>query len=286
MGFCWFLAWFSHPALEGEFNRWWSVHWGPNPEGGIEVWLAWFLVLVGAVILVVGIYGLLPVNQSARLRAYSTVPWYPLRDISGFYIWLFRGTPLLVQIFFVYFALPQMSNGGILIDAIPSAFLALSLNEGAYMTEIVRAGIASVDSGQSEAAQSLGMTRGQLMFRIVLPQAVRIIIPPTGNEMISMLKNTSLAYSIGVTDLFYETQIISSSGTGYGSQRFFELAMVAAVWYLLATTVASFFQSFIEKHYEKGFVREADSGFLSVLAANLSGPGSNRYWLRFPGGRR
>jgi polar amino acid transport system permease protein len=281
---CWFLAWFSHPALEGEFNRWWSNHWGPNPVGGIEVWLAWFLVIAGILIMVAGLAGRLPGNRSERLRKFATAPWYPLRAISGVYIWIFRGTPLLVQIFFVYFAVPQMSNDSILIDAIPSAFIALALNEGAYMTEIVRAGISSVDSGQSEAAQSLGMTRMQLMFRIVLPQAVRVIIPPTGNEFISMLKNTSLAYAIGVTELFYATSIIYQSGEGYGSQHFFELLTVAAVWYLIMTTVASFFQSLLERHYNRGFQRETSESILGIVGRL----GVGRRWLVVPSmlGRR
>ena len=112
--------------------------------------------------------------------------FFLFRWIAGIYIWLFRGTPLLVQLAFVYFALPQMTNFTISPDAFTASFIALSLNEGAYMAEIVRAGIASVEGGQMEAAQSLGMRRGLAMRRIVLPQAIRIIIPPTGNEFISM----------------------------------------------------------------------------------------------------
>lgn len=179
-----------------------------------------------------------------------------LRWIAGIYIWLFRGTPLLVQLVFVYFAVPQMTNFSILIDAFWSGFIALSLNEGAYMAEIVRAGIAAVDAGQMEAAQSLGMTRGLVMRRIVLPQAIRIIIPPTGNEFISMLKNTSLASVITVYELFYQTQLVYSSGTGPGSQKYFELIAVAATWYLAMTTVFSFLQGFVERHYERGFSRD------------------------------
>ncbi|HEV3312808.1 MAG TPA: amino acid ABC transporter permease [Chloroflexota bacterium] len=217
---------------------WHFMFYGPVLEG---VKLTLLLAVASqAAGIVLGIF--------AALGRLSTLRIPILRWIAFVYIWLFRGTPLLVQLFFIYFAVPQMTNGDILLDVLPSAFIALSLNEGAYMAEIVRAGIASVDAGQTEAAHSLGMTRMLAMRRIVLPQAIRIIIPPTGNEFISMLKNTSLAYSIGATELFYETQIISQSGTGPGSQRFFELAAVAATWYLIATTVFSFFQAIIERY--------------------------------------
>lgn len=167
------------------------------------------------------------------------------------YLWLFRGTPLLVQIVFVYFALPEITNGAILLNEFWSAFVALSLNEGAYMTEIVRAGISSVEAGQMEAAQSLGMTRGQAMRRIVIPQAIRIILPPTGNEFISMLKNTSLAYAISVPELFYREQQIQAA-----TFRPFELLSVACVWYLFMTSLASILQGFLERRYARGFTRD------------------------------
>jgi len=172
------------------------------------------------------------------------------RGLSFLYIWLFRGTPLLVQLVFVYYAVPQMTNGNVVLGEFLSAFIALSLNEGAYMAEIIRAGITSVESGQMEAAQSLGMTRALAMRRIVIPQAVRFIIPPTGNEFISMLKNTSLAYVIAVTELLYQAQQIYSHNS-----RYFELLTVAAMWYLAMTTVATIGQSMLERRFERGFSR-------------------------------
>jgi polar amino acid transport system permease protein len=174
-----------------------------------------------------------------------------LRWIAGLYIWLFRGTPLLIQIIFVYFAVPQITGNKIIISEFPSALIALALNEGAYMAEIVRAGITSVDTGQMEAAESLGMTRWLAMRRVVLPQAIRFIIPPTGNEYISMLKNTSLAYAVGAHELLFETQQIISATFNY-----FELLAVASCWYLAMTTVATYFQGRLESHYGRGFARE------------------------------
>lgn len=151
----------------------------------------------------------------------------------------------------MYFAIPQLTNERIILSEFVSAFLAFALNEGAYMAEIVRAGITSVDAGQMEAAASLGMTRGLAMRRIILPQAIRIIIPPTGNEFISMLKNTSLAYSISVQEIFFQTDQLRSA-------TFKELEPLAGVslWYLAMTTVASFFQARLERRYERGFTRD------------------------------
>ncbi|MBO0712384.1 MAG: amino acid ABC transporter permease, partial [Acetobacteraceae bacterium] len=145
--------------------------------------------------------------------------------LSWLYIWFFRGTPLLVQILFWYNIAALFAHGVIpigipfgpalihahtnqVITTFVAALLGLGLNEGAYMAEIVRAGIISVDEGQISAAQSLGMTRLQTMRRIVLPQAMRVIIPPTGNETISMLKNTSLASVAAFTELLYSAQLI------------------------------------------------------------------------------
>jgi polar amino acid transport system permease protein len=176
--------------------------------------------------------------------------WSPGRIIAGLYIWLFRGTPLLVQIAFVYFALPQITSGRWSINEFWSAAIALSLNEGAYMAEIVRAGIMSVDSGQAEAAESLGMTRWLAMRRIILPQAVRFIIPPTGNEFISMLKNSSLASVVSAAELFYQTQQVYSANS-----RYFELLCVESAWYLAMTTVATYLQGYLERYFGRGFSR-------------------------------
>src|SRR5262249_48119218 len=137
-----------------------------------------------------------------------------------------------------------------LIPIFVAAILGLGLNEAAYMSEIVRAGILSVDQGQTEAAQALGMRRLQIMRRVVLPQAMRVIIPPTGNETISMLKTTSLVAVIGVYDLLGAAQAI------YGSNlKFIPLLVVASLWYLMMTTVLSVIQYYIERRYARGSVR-------------------------------
>ena len=125
--------------------------------------------------------------------------------------------------------------------------LALGLNEGAYMSEIVRAGIISVDEGQTDAAQALGMTRLQTMRRIVLPQAMRVIIPPTGNETISMLKTTSLVAFIAVADLLYSAQLIYSV-----NYKTIPLLIVASIWYLAVTSVLSIGQYYLERYFGRG----------------------------------
>jgi polar amino acid transport system permease protein len=191
-----------------------------------------------------------------RMSRIFLVRWF-----IGLYLWIFRGTPLLVQLFFVYFAVPQFTNETLILSEFMSAYVAFSLNEGAYMAEIVRAGIASVDFGQMEAASSLGMTRGLAMRRVILPQAVRIIIPPTGNEFVSMLKNTSLASTIAVTEIFYQTDQVRSA-----TFHAFEPLAVVSLWYLAMTTVANYMQSFLEDYFGRGFTREAEQpGFMQRM---------------------
>jgi polar amino acid transport system permease protein len=193
----------------------------------------------------------------------------PNRLISGsswLYIWFFRGTPLLVQILFwsfisalypkitlgVPFGGPAIVNADAnsLISISVAVTLALSLNEAAYMAEIVRAGIISVPEGQAEAAQSLGMSRLQAIRRIVLPQAIRVIIPPTGNEVISMLKNTSLASVVAYTELLYSVNLIYAVNF-----KQIPLLIVAVFWYLVMTSVLYVGQYFIERRYGRGFTR-------------------------------
>jgi polar amino acid transport system permease protein len=184
---------------------------------------------------------------------------------SWFYIWFFRGTPVLVQIFFWFnlaIVLPQIGLGipftsihwqvstNALIAPFMAATLGLGLNEGAYMAEIVRAGIISVDHGQTEAAQALGMTRLLLMRRIVLPQAMRVILPPTGNETISMLKTSSLAFVAAVPELFTRSQQIASA-----TYEVIELAIVASLWYLLMTSILTVGQFYLERYFGRGSQR-------------------------------
>jgi polar amino acid transport system permease protein len=184
---------------------------------------------------------------------------------SWLYIWFFRGTPVLVQLLFWYniaALYPKVSLGipfgpsFVHIDAntaitpFTAAILGLGLNEGAYMAEIVRAGIISVPEGQSDAAQSLGMTRLQTMRRIVLPQAMRVIIPPTGNETISMLKTSSLASVIVVTELLYAAQLIYSVNF-----KTIQLLIVASIWYIACTSVLYVGQYYLERYYGRGSAR-------------------------------
>jgi polar amino acid transport system permease protein len=199
---------------------------------------------------------------------------------SWIYIWLFRGTPVLVQILLWYniaALYPQFSLGipfgpqfahftaASLITPFVAGVLALGLNEGAYMAEIVRAGIISVDEGQAEAAQSLGMTRLQTMRRIVLPQAMRVITPPTGNETISMLKTTSLVSVIATTDLLYSVQLIYAV-----NYRTIPLLIVACIWYLIVTTVLSIGQYYLERHFGRGATRELPRTPLQRFRRGLS----------------
>ncbi len=193
----------------------------------------------------------------------------PNRLLSGsgwVYLWFFRGTPVLVQLVFWYVGIsylyPHLTFGvpfgpafvtvdaNVLVTSFVAAALGLSLNEGAYMAEIVRAGIISVDEGQTEAAQTLGMTKTQTMRRIVLPQAMRVIIPPTGNETISMLKTTALVYVIALVDLFTATENISN--TNYQTVP---LLIVASLWYLFFTSLLTVGQYYIERHYARGSTR-------------------------------
>jgi polar amino acid transport system permease protein len=136
----------------------------------------------------------------------------------------------------------------LVFTSLVAGIIALSLNEAAYAAEIVRAGILSVDSGQAEASKSLGMSSGYTLRRIVLPQAMRVIIPPMGNEFISMLKNTSLLQVVAVMELYARTSQISSQNLAQ-----VELLVVAGFWYLVMTTVLSFPQSYLEKKYGRGF---------------------------------
>ena len=205
----------------------------------------------------------------------------PLRLVGGFYVWFFRGTPLLVQIAFIYFGLgvtgiykwPDFIVPGtdfVIEGSWQAGIFALGMNEGAYMSEIVRAGILSIDRGQMEAAKSLGMTYGLAMRRIVLPQAARVIVPPLGNEFNNMLKTTSLLVVISVPELY----VIFSQKNGSGSTSFhpFELFLAAAVWYLLLTTIWGFIQAAIERRFGRGTGAESGGPGLRARLVGLRSP--------------
>jgi polar amino acid transport system permease protein len=177
----------------------------------------------------------------------------PLRLLSGLYVLVFRGTPVIVQIFFVYFGanllfgftlIPRNVDFGLfsMNGAAFAGILALGVNEGAYMREIIRAGIDSIDPGQMEAAKSVGMTRRLAMRRIILPQAARVIVPPLGNEFNNMMKTSSLIFFIGVTELFGDAEIRYSRD--FLPAEYF---VAVAFWYLVLTTVWTFVQAAIER---------------------------------------
>jgi len=173
-----------------------------------------------------------------------------LNGPANLYVWFFRGTPLLIQLLFWYNGVPQLFNNPDITRELTSfrvAIFGLAVNEGAYMTEIVRAGIESVEGGQMDAGKSLGMTYAMAMRRIILPQAFRVVLPPTGNEFIAMLKNSSLAFAIGLVELSNAARSIYSV-----NYKVMELLAVASIWYLAMTTVFSLIQAELESRLAVG----------------------------------
>jgi len=164
-----------------------------------------------------------------------------LQGISFFYTWFFRGTPLMMQIFFIYYALPIIS--AIEIAQKPAAIIALSLNCAAYLSEIIRAAIQSIDKGQMEVAKALGMNYKQAMRRIIIPQSYKRLIPPIGNELIALLKDTSMVSVIAMTELLRVTSQISNK-TGRAL-----IYIPAAILYLIITSVVTIIFSKLEKKY-------------------------------------
>jgi len=170
-----------------------------------------------------------------------------LRMAVHFYLTVFRGVPILVQIVFWYNALPILTNNAINLPPLAAGIIALSLAEAAYMTEIFRSGLAAVDVGQREAARALGMTGALSMRRIVLPQALKVIVPPTGNQFIAMLKTSSLLFVIAVPEIFAVGTDITSHNFKY-----FEVLLVVSIWYLLLSALLSFGVRLIEKRIRRG----------------------------------
>jgi polar amino acid transport system permease protein len=195
--------------------------------------------------------------------------------VAWLYIWFFRGTPVYVQllmwfnlalIFHTINLMPLYKNDTTAVmTPFVAALLGLGLNEGAYMAEIVRAGIQSVDEGQAEASQALGMTGAQTMRRIVLPQAMRVIIPPTGNEFINMLKTSSLVSVVQYTELLRATSNIGSDTTAV-----MEMYFVASIWYLVLTSVFSVGQFYLERRYARGSLRALPKTPWQRVRGNLS----------------
>ncbi|OPX45516.1 inner membrane amino-acid ABC transporter permease protein YecS [Ruminiclostridium hungatei] len=163
--------------------------------------------------------------------------------ICWFYIWIFRGTPLLMQIFFFYYALPLALGKTFSFGAMTAAFIALSLNSGAYLAEIIRAAIQSIDKGQMEASKALGMSYGQAMRRIIVPQSYRRLIPPVGNEVIALLKDSALVSSIGMSELMRTTTQISNATASA------VIYLPSAALYLIMTSLFTFVFERLEKKY-------------------------------------
>jgi len=263
--FALYMAWL---IIANEAFQWHVVfHWlfDPSVMQGLAVTLG-LTVVAMALGTVIGL-----VLAICRLSGNRVVTRF-----AGIYIWFFRGTPMLVQLIFWYnlaTLFPQISivipfgptlaswDTNALITPLTAAIVGLALNEAAYMAEVIRAGLISVDPGQSEAAQAFGMTRQRALRRIIIPQAMRSIIPPTGNQLISMIKGTSLVSVIAMNDLLYSVQAIYN--------RTFEiipLLMVAVIWYLFITSILNLGQSYIERYYARGERRSVPARAISTDA--------------------
>jgi len=250
-----FIAWrgASNPNFGWAIVRDWLVEFSVIKGLYTTLWLSLVSMVLG-----VGIGLLVAIAKLSQDRL--------ARYLAGLFTWFFRGTPLLVQLIFWYnlsTLVPQISigipglvtfiswNTNDLITPLTAAIAGLALNEAAYMAEIIRAGLLSVNQGQYETCDAFGMTKGMALRRIIIPQAMRAIVPPTGNQFISMIKATSLVSVIAMSDLLYSVQAVYN--------RTFEvipMLMVAVIWYLMVTSLLNFGQGFIERYYAKGERRE------------------------------
>ncbi|MFK0190631.1 amino acid ABC transporter permease [Kitasatospora sp. NPDC090308] len=259
---------FTNPALDWDFVG--ATLRDPTVVHGI-----WTTLELTVLAMLMGVVGgvLLAVMRLSRNPVLSGAAW--------FYIWVFRGTPVLVQLVLwnnIGFLWKEISLGipfgpsfwsqesNTLVPVFTAALLGLGLNEAAYMAEIVRAGIQSVDEGQSEAAHALGMSRATALRRIVLPQAMRVIIPPTGNETISMLKTTSLVQVISLVELF-------TAGHDISTRTYKPIAAMIAVsiYYLLLTSVLTVGQYYLERYYARGANRTLPPTPLQRVRALFAG---------------
>jgi polar amino acid transport system permease protein len=248
-----------------------NINWSAVPDYFFDdriITGVWKTLLLTVLSMVIGIVGgiLLAVMRLSRNPVTSTIAW--------FYIWFFRGTPVLVQLV-VWFNLglvfTYINLGPIYKDywssfmtPLLTALLGLGLNEAAYMAEICRAGLLSVDEGQTEASQALGMSHGRTLRRIVIPQAMRVIVPPTGNEVVNMLKTTSLVSVVQYPELFRYAQDI-----GQVSGAPVEMYFLAAAWYLILTSILSVGQYYIERYYARGSSRTLPPTPFQKIKANM-----------------
>ncbi|MET7696830.1 MULTISPECIES: amino acid ABC transporter permease [unclassified Streptomyces] len=232
-------------------------------------------LLISVLAMIVGVVLgiLLAVMRLSKNPVTSTVAWL--------YIWFFRGTPVYVQLllwFNLALIFPVLNLGPIyknemtdVMTPFMCALLGLGLNEAAYMAEICRAGLLAVDEGQTEASHALGMSHAKTLRRIVIPQAMRVIVPPTGNEFINMLKTSSLVYAVTYNELLRSTSAIGST-----SYAVMEMLFVASIWYLVMTSVFSVFQYYLERYYAKGSSRSLPPTVFQRIRANMLGLGSER----------
>ncbi|MEO8667377.1 MAG: amino acid ABC transporter permease [Bauldia sp.] len=232
-------------ATTREYLTWPSIMWGLANT----IWMSVVCMIVGIVI-------------GVMVAVAHGSPNPVLRAAAIFYAWFFRGTPVILQLliwFNLALVFPRLGIPGVwtgrtvdIITPVMATILGLALNEGAYASEIIRAGILSVDKGQTEASKSIGMSHLQALRRIILPQAMRVVVPPLGNEFIAMIKVTSLASIIGFSDLLKNVQDIY-----YYNAKVIELLMVAAFWYLIVVSILSVGQAAIERRFGRGFASTA-----------------------------
>jgi polar amino acid transport system permease protein len=262
-----------HPTINWRFS--WNVVWhyftSSQVLHGLVITLE-ITVLAMVIGIVLGVF--LAIMRLSHSRLLSATAWS--------YTWFFRGTPVLVQLVFwfnIAALFPSLTlgvpffhvtflhlNDNAIFTPIFSAVVALGLNEAAYFSEITRSGLIAVDEGQTEAATSLGMSRGQTLRFVVLPQAMRVILPTTGNEVISMLKTSSLASTAGVIELLGAVTNIYSV-----TYQVIPLLIVASIWYLMVTTVLSIGQFYLERHYAKGALRTPPPTPLQRLRRDVHG---------------
>jgi len=243
----------------------WDVFW-QFLFSGFFIQAAWTTLWISVVAQTIGV--ILGLFLALMRMSRFPVLYWPARA----YIWFFRGSPLLVQVLLLWDGLPKLiQDPRFLLPDFACVLVAFSLNEGAYMAEIIRAGITSVDTGQMEAAKALGMRYPLAMRRVILPQAARVIIPPLGNEFNNMLKTTSIASVIGVVELTHVAEV-------FGSPTFtiFELLIVATLYYLLLTTLWGYFQRWLEQRLDPNRTTKADisdqKGWTSRMFGFGSGP--------------
>jgi polar amino acid transport system permease protein len=249
-----------------DWNVFWKYVWPPT---ALQNPLIRFGLITTIIVSIVAQFFGVVLGLIAALAKMSRYAF--IRRLADAYIWYFRGTPLLVQMALLFFGFgvthiynfPDIHIWFVTISgAIQAGTLALAINEGAYMAEIIRAGIESIDRGQMEAAKSLGMTYGMAMRRIILPQAAKVIVPPLGNEFNNMMKTTSIMVVISAPELFYAFTQINAA-----IFKPFELYIAASIWYLELTTIWSFIQARIEDSLGERRVVEKGPGMFERLLA-------------------